>query len=604
MDIPRNIRNKKRPLRQQELEDIAKNIDLDAEDDYDRDATSNDEDDGNFIAEYTSETEDNLEIQSEEESDAEPTDIGEEDLQPCGPKYVAKSGLEWNSQPFPRTRRQEKNIVNARGGITQYSEGANTFLDIFNLFLTAEMKYKICHHTNQEASRYFDAWNEKNPTNKKEWKVLESDELDCFLGVLIKAGALRCRKESTREMWTTNTSIRRSFFTAALSRNRFEEISTFLRFDDKITRMERREHDKLAAIREIWDMFVTNCRKAFEPYENLTIDEQLVCFRGKCPFRQYIKSKPGRYGIKIWAAADVKTSYLCNFQVYTGKLPGGATEKNQGFRVVSELVEPYHGSWRGITTDNFFTSVPLANNLLSKKLTLLGTVRKNKLDTPMQLKITSRPVESSIFAFTKQLAMVSYIPKRNRVVHVLSSQHDDDCISADTKNKPHMILDYNNTKGGVDNADKLIREYSCCRRTARWPYRIFMNILDICALNAFVLYVEKYPNWNKQNFSRRRLFLLELGDELVRRNMENRAKYKNHKSHIKSALRDCGIMVDDSENATEQVNPVRKRARCYKCPRNLDKKVNITCAQCKNFVCQIHRKKQENVLCSSCLLKN
>nr|CAH7766782.1 unnamed protein product [Callosobruchus chinensis] len=33
-------------------------------------------------------------------------------------------------------------------------------------------------------------------------------------------------------------------------------------------------------------MFVANCRKSFEPYE-------------------HIKSKPGRYGIKIWAAADV-----------------------------------------------------------------------------------------------------------------------------------------------------------------------------------------------------------------------------------------------------------------------------------------------------------
>lgn len=167
-------------------------------------------------------------------------------------------------------------------------------------------------------------------------------------------------------MWSTNTAIRRSFFTAAMSRNRFEEISIFLRFDDKSTREERKLQDKLAAIRDIWNMFVFNCRNAFEPYEHITVDEQLVPFRGKCPFKQYIKSKPGRYGIKIWVAADVKTTYLCNIQVYTGKAPGGVTEKNQGFRVVSDLVKPYHGSWQGITMDNFFTSVPLANYLLTK----------------------------------------------------------------------------------------------------------------------------------------------------------------------------------------------------------------------------------------------
>lgn len=89
-------------------------------------------------------------------------------------------------------------------------------------------------------------------------------------------------------------------------------------------------------------MYVENCKKTFEPYEHVTIDEQLVCFRGKCPFSQYIKSKPGQYGIKISAAADVKTSYLKNLQVYTGKYHGGVTEKNQGFRVESDLVGTYH----------------------------------------------------------------------------------------------------------------------------------------------------------------------------------------------------------------------------------------------------------------------
>nr|XP_023027886.1 piggyBac transposable element-derived protein 3-like [Leptinotarsa decemlineata] len=321
---------------------------------------------------------------------------------------------------------------------------------MFNLFVKTEMNDIICNYTNQEACRYYAEWNEKNPNKPKVWTSLESEELDCFLGVLVKAGALRCRRESTKEIWSTNTSIRRSFFSAALPRNRFGEISSFLRFDDKSTRAQRKEQDKLAAIRDIWEMFVNNCKKAFEPYENTTIDEQLVRFRGRCPFRQYIKSKPGRYGIKIWAAADTETSYLSNLQVYTGKTPGGAAEKLQGLRVVSDLAEPYHGSWRGITTDDFFTSVALAQYLLTKQLTLLGTVRKKKSDTPVQLAITARPPHSSIFAFTKDLAMVSFIPKKNKMVHLLSSQHDKDTISDRDDNKSLMILDYNKTKGGVD----------------------------------------------------------------------------------------------------------------------------------------------------------
>lgn len=594
----------KMTISDQEHEKIIRNIEEGISDShFDYEITDeSDSEEQDVFEENVSETEDNLEVNSDEESDAEPTEVDDNISEVSGPTYTSKSGMQWNSLPFVRSKRQQKNIINVHPGLTNYSKNSNTFLDYFNLFLTEEMKNVICLHTNEEAVRRYQEWNEKHPNNKKEWTVLTNNELDSFLGALIKAGALRCGKESTREIWSTDTSIRRSFFTAALARNRFEELSSFLRFDDKVTRVERKEQDKLAAIRVIWDMFVSNCDKAFEPYEHITVDEQLVSFRGKCPFRQYIKSKPCRYGIKIWAAADVKTSYLSKLQVYLGKLPGGTIEKNQGFRVVKDLVEPYHGSWRGITTDNFFTSVPLAQYLLSKNLTLLGTVRKNKPDTPPQLSLTKRPAESSIFAFTKELAMVSYIPKIHRMVHLLSSQHDSDIICQDSQNKPLMILDYNNTKGGVDNADKLIREYSCKRRTARWPFRLFMNIIDICALNAYILYIEKNPDWKKNNFSRRRIFLLQLGAELARNNMEKRAKYIKHKAYVKSALKDCGIpMVNPTtEVATQSVHSAKKRARCYQCPRNCDRKVNTVCSFCKKFICQVHRKEEKTIVCKNC----
>ena len=54
--------------------------------------------------------------------------------------------------------------------------------------------------------------------------------------------------------------------------------------------------------------------------------------------KQYMKSKPAKYGIKVWVAADVKTSFLYNLQVYTGKLPGNTPEKNQGRWVVCDIL--------------------------------------------------------------------------------------------------------------------------------------------------------------------------------------------------------------------------------------------------------------------------
>ena len=46
---------------------------------------------------------------------------------------------------------------------------------------------------------------------------------------------------------------------------------------------------------------------AYKPNEHITTDEQVVVFRG--PFRTFIKSKPGKYGIKLWVAADAKNFY-------------------------------------------------------------------------------------------------------------------------------------------------------------------------------------------------------------------------------------------------------------------------------------------------------
>ena len=78
-------------------------------------------------------------------------------------------------------------------------------------------------------------------------------------------------------------------FRATISRNRFEEIITCLRFDDKATREERKKTDKFAPIREIWSDFQNNIRTCYTPGSFVTVDEQLLGFRGRCPFRQFIR---------------------------------------------------------------------------------------------------------------------------------------------------------------------------------------------------------------------------------------------------------------------------------------------------------------------------
>jgi len=88
-----------------------------------------------------------------------------------------------------------------------------------------------------------------------------------------------------------------------MARDRFQKISHVLRFDDTSTRRQRCTTDKMAPIRAEFDMWEAS-DDAFVLFDNVTVDEQLLTYRSRCPFIQYIPSKRGQYGIKFWVLSD------------------------------------------------------------------------------------------------------------------------------------------------------------------------------------------------------------------------------------------------------------------------------------------------------------
>ena len=127
-------------------------------------------------------------------------------------------------------------------------------------------------------------------------------------------------------------------------------------------------------------------------------------------------------------------------------------------------MDPYRESGLNVTTDNYFTSLRLAQNLLQSNTTLVGTVRGNRREIPHELRRTnSQPLHTSRFLFTEEdgVLMLSYKAKAKNTVYLLSSMHDWKAVRQDdSKKRPEAILYYNSTKGGVDNADEMLRSYS------------------------------------------------------------------------------------------------------------------------------------------------
>lgn len=238
-------------------------------------------------------------------------------------------------------------------------------------------------------------------------------------------------------------------YKATMSESRFKFLINCLGLDD--TRDERKKTDKFAPVRNIWEILLENCRSLYKPGTYLAIHEQLVGFRGRCPFRMYMPSKPNKYGIKIIMICENSTKYMVDARVYLGK---GTVPPNKPAAefFVEELVKSIEKTNRNIIMDNWFTSIPLVRNVLfNKGLTVVGTIKRNKPEFPSEFsdkKYKKRKVGTSIFLFREEMTAVSYKPNDKKVVIVISSMHDDNSLHEN--GKPEIIMVYNATKSAVD----------------------------------------------------------------------------------------------------------------------------------------------------------
>ena len=77
--------------------------------------------------------------------------------------------------------------------------------------------------------------------------------------------------------------------------------------------------DKFVHISEKWNKFIEIYIACYQPGDNITIDKQLFPTKARFSFTQYIASKPDKFGIKFWLAADT-SKYLINGFPYLGKV--------------------------------------------------------------------------------------------------------------------------------------------------------------------------------------------------------------------------------------------------------------------------------------------
>lgn len=462
------------------------------------------------------------------------------------------------------------------------AENIRSPLQAFNVLFSSDMMEKIVTHTNEQITREITRLKRDNRIIQSYQSTTDQIEINTLIGILYYTDVLKQNTLYTRDMWSEEFGC--GIYRAVFSEQRFNFLLSTLRFDDKETRRQRRFTDKLAPVREIWEIFIKNCVTNYEPSSNCMIDEQLVSFRGRCPFRIYMKNKPDKYGLKILMLNDAKTFYMISAIPYVGKV---TPEDNDSVPTyfVRKLVEcgSVVHSWRTITMDNWFTSVPLFMLLKEKyQLRAVGTIRKNKREIPSTLKIASE-INSSRFVFTNELTLVSYVPKKNKIVLLLSSMHHNKAIDSKTK-KPEIIMYYNANKGATDAFDQKCHTFSVARRTQRWPLKFFYNMLNQASINCCVLF-----NLIAENVRlNRSYFIKDLACALIEPQLQRRLQRPF--LHLTTKKLICKMLkIDEPAVSGYKVIRVESRAKCGLCDNETSSRTRIKCNNCLRRICDDHR---------------
>lgn len=139
--------------------------------------------------------------------------------------------------------------------------------------------------------------------------------------------------------------------------------------------------DKFQIVTPIISATQTQCFKLV-PLPVQSIDEQMVPFTGRVVAKQFVKEKPNPEGIKVFVRCSAD-GLAHDLEIYQGKGTGVSENHSHlgvGDSVATRLVEhALHGHNMTVYMDNYFSSVPLSQELKEVGILASGTIRSNRL---------------------------------------------------------------------------------------------------------------------------------------------------------------------------------------------------------------------------------
>ena len=431
-------------------------------------------------------------------------------------------------------------------------------LQLLQCFLPRSLMEEFAQHTNAAA-----------PDG---WRPATADELYAFIGVHVFMGI--CRLPRTEMYWSQ--TFGHPMVTSLFSRDRFKQLIRFFRVvaqDEHAAARDPQPH-----VRALAAKLNASFKQFSSPSQHLALDEAMVAFKGRSPIKQYIPSKPHKWGYKIWCLSS--DNYLLHFEIYAGK-EGAPSDAGATVDTVLRMTTDYQQQGYILYTDNWFTSPTLLRALEARDIRLCGAVQKNRKEMPVIAKADidalgrgewlQRQKDNTTVAVWKDRRTLWLLYNHCSPSEAASLQRWNDEGRNVSFGCPRAIHDYFYHARSVDVLSQLHYAYLPGRKAQRsWP-RLAWWLIDMCIINAFQL-------WSKgQEHPGQLRFREELMHELLKQLPSEQAPRKSGE-----ALRPAHALANKHFSTR-----VDKERDCAICSRRSIQRVrtHFICAACQVHLC-------------------
>ena len=375
------------------------------------------------------------------------------------PIQVPSEATNWKSRPAKVTNFAFIEIPGLK-----IDMGANpTAMDFMNLFLTDDFISQHVSETNRHAdeirqrSRPF-----RRKARSNAWTPTNDVEMRKFFGLIFHMGIFKL--PSIAWYWKKHPSYKTDFFRSVMSRDRFQLLLRFWYFGEQ---GEGRD----AKVKKIVDHLNETMKQIYTPERQLSIDESMMLWRGRLIFRQYIKNKKHKYGVKFFELCQYD-GLVVRASIYIGIAYEDPGQLGQSGAVIMHLMSDYLEKGYQIYCDNYYNGIPLTKALTAKSTNICGTLRKSRKYLPknvMKAKLkkgeyTWQSLDSTVVCKWKDKREVLTISNLHPTVELIGVKNRRGNI----KMKPNTVKDYNADMSGIDRADQMLSYHSALRKTLRW----------------------------------------------------------------------------------------------------------------------------------------